>query len=242
MERWAGRVAVVTGASSGIGASITEELVKKGLKVAGLARRVERVEELAKSLKSEKGSLKALKCDVSKEEEVKETFQWVKNNLGGIDILVNNAGVAFACSPSDGLTEQWKTILDLNVLGLSICTREALNVMKEKGVDDGHIVHINSILGHIPPPNERIAMYTASKHAVTALTEGLRRDLVNKKSKIRITSVSPGLVRTEMPTKELLEKMTSLNPEDIANAVLYALGTPPHVQIHEMTVLPVGSP
>ncbi|PNF26475.1 Farnesol dehydrogenase [Cryptotermes secundus] len=239
MERWSGRVAVVTGASSGIGAAIAAELTKKGLKVAGLARRVERVEELSKSLKSAKGKLHAVKCDVSKETDVQAAFKWVKANLGGVDILVNNAAVAYDTSLSSGSTEELKRMLDLNVLGLSVCTKEALQSMKERGVDDGHIIHINSVGGHVPP-REFYAMFSASKHAVTALTEGLRRELVNLKSKIRVTSLSPGLVRTEMPPEKFLDTCPSLNPEDIADGVLYVLGVPPHVQIHELSIIPVG--
>ncbi|XP_069683517.1 farnesol dehydrogenase-like [Periplaneta americana] len=247
MERWSGRVAVVTGASAGIGAAIAQELVKKGLKVVGLARRVERVQELETNLKSEPCQLFPLKCDVTNEHEVKEAFKWIDSSLGGVDILVNNAGVFSVNSLSEGPVEQWRSILDVNVLALSICTKEALQSMKGRGLDDGHIVHINSIDGHGLPT--RSFMYAASKHAVTALTEGLRRELVNQKSRIRVSSVSPGNVKTEIVSAS---KMRSITPEslycndpylearDVAEAVLYVLGTPPHVQIHELTVIPVG--
>ncbi|XP_069683503.1 farnesol dehydrogenase-like [Periplaneta americana] len=246
MERWSGRVAVVTGASAGIGAAIAQELVKKGLKVVGLARREERVQELANSFKSAPGKLYPLKCDVTKEEEVKEAFKWVKDNLGGTDILVNNAGVASMNTLTDGPVENWRKIYDLNVLALSMCTKEALQSMKEKGVDDGHIVHINSVGGHTVA--DQAFMYCSSKHAVTALTEGLRRELVNQKSKIRVTSVSPGLVKTEIgiasgATPEIMEAfkdVPALEPKDIADAVIYILGVPPKVQIHELMIKPVG--
>ncbi|XP_069683514.1 farnesol dehydrogenase-like [Periplaneta americana] len=246
MERWSGRVAVVTGTSSGIGAAIAQELVKKGLKVVGLARRVERVQEMATTLKSAPGKLYPIKCDVTKEEEVKKAFKWVKDNLGGTDILVNNAGVISMNSLAGGPVENWRKILDLNVLGLSMCTKEALQSMKERGVDDGHIIHINSVSGHkVVDP---FFMYCGSKHAVTALTEGLRRELVNQKSKIRVTSVSPGAVTTEIgeasgATPEMLamyKDIPFLAAEDVADAVLYVLGVPPHVQIHELTIKPVG--
>ncbi|XP_069683461.1 farnesol dehydrogenase-like isoform X3 [Periplaneta americana] len=239
MERWSGRVAVVTGASAGIGASIAAELTKKGLQVVGLARRSEKIEEISRSLGSVKGKLYAVKCDVSKEADVKEAFKWVKDNLGVVDILVNNAAVAHDSSIIDGPNEGLKEMLDLNVLGLSMCTKEALQLMKEKGVDDGHIIHINSDVGH-KPPGGRYTMYCTTKHAVTALTEGLRRELVQQKSKIRVTSLSPGLVKTEMPAEEFLKMCPSLNPEDVADAVMYVLGVPPHVQIHELTIIPVG--
>ncbi|XP_023724005.1 farnesol dehydrogenase-like [Cryptotermes secundus] len=246
MERWSGRVAVVTGASAGIGAAIAEELVKKGLKVVGLARRVERVEENAKLLRSEPGKLHPLKCDVSKESDVKEAFKWVKSNLGVVDILVNNAGVCDFNNLTDGPPEKWRNIIDINVLGLSMCTREAIQSMREKAVDDGHIININSVLGHGTP--FAAFMYAASKHAVTALTEGLRRELVQQKSKIRVTSISPGAVKTEIAEasgvpKEILEQYKDnpiMEAKDIADSVMYVLGTPPHVQIHELIIKPVG--
>ncbi|PSN43222.1 hypothetical protein C0J52_17259 [Blattella germanica] len=144
--------------------------------------------ELAVKLRNESGKLHALKCDVTKEEEIKEAFQWVVSNLGGIHILVNNAGIAKFSNLITGPTEYWKQIMDLNVLGLSICTSEALQIMTRTGVDDGHIIHINSIAGHtMPNTSLAVHMYGASKHAVTVLTEGLRRELVNQKSKIRVT-------------------------------------------------------
>ncbi|CAG2059212.1 unnamed protein product, partial [Timema podura] len=187
MERWSGRVALVTGASAGIGAAIVRELVKNGLIVVGLARRAELIEELSAELKGAPGKLHALKGDVSKEEDILAAFDWVKKNLGRIDVLVNNAGVLYLSMLTDGETSHWKQIFDLNVIGLSICTREAFKLMKEKGVDDGHIIHINSIDGHMPVKFPGMAHYFASKHAVTVLTEGLRRELVQLGSKIRVT-------------------------------------------------------
>ncbi|PSN57035.1 Dehydrogenase/reductase SDR family member 11 [Blattella germanica] len=221
MERWAGRVAVVTGASSGIGAAIAEELVKKGLKVIGLARRVERIEELSNSLASAPGNLHGKKCDISNEGDVRSAFAWIKEQFGGVDIL--------------GPLESWKTIFDVNVIALSFCTMLAIKSMKEQGVD-GHIVHINSLAGHsVPPPILPIYMYSASKHAVTALTEGLRSELETLKLKIR--SISPGVVATEMMPEERIGAFPHMKPKDIAEAVIFALSAPQHVQLRE-TVLP----
>nr|CAD7616738.1 unnamed protein product [Timema genevievae] len=119
--------------------------------------------------------------------------------------------------------------------------------MKERGVDDGHIIHINSVLGHSLPGGRNVSMYHASKHAVTVLTEGLRRELVQLGSKIKVTSVSPGVVVTEFMNlygEEIKNRLYTENPtlqsKDIADAVVYTLGTPPHVQIHEITIKPVG--
>nr|CAD7404087.1 unnamed protein product [Timema cristinae] len=142
MERWLGKVALVTGASAGIGAAIAQELVKHGLKVVGLARRVEKVEKLAASLKSAPGKLYAVKADIAKEEDIIAAFGWIKKNLGGVDILINNAGVGTSEPLSEIGSGSWQ-VLDVNVKGLSIFTREALKSMKERGVNDGHIIHIN---------------------------------------------------------------------------------------------------
>lgn len=250
MERWAGRVAAVTGASSGIGAAIAQELVKKGLKVVGLARRIDRLQEASNNLQNMPGELHPVQCDVTKEQDILAAFSWIKEHLGSVDIMINNAGVAHQSFLADGETSEWRQMLDVNILGLSICTREALRSMKEHNVTDGHIVHINSISGHgLPHSATMFYMYGATKHAVTALTEGLRRELVKSNSKIRVTSLSPGLVRTEIMDAGHMRTFTSrdiftgnpcLDPQDIADAVLYVLGTPPHVQIHELTIIPTG--
>ncbi|XP_044262330.1 farnesol dehydrogenase-like [Tribolium madens] len=249
MDRWRGKVAIVTGASSGIGASIAEKLVIEGLQVAGFARRSERVEKLAKKLQGKKGKLVAVKVDITKEEDIIKGFKWVLDNLGPVHILVNNAGILQPTNLTEGETKMWKKILDTNVLGLCIATREAVKIMKA-GKIDGHIVHINSVTGHSVPKIPNLNVYPASKHAVTALTESLRQELNQLGLKIKITSVSPGAVETEIvqangfeipPEVEVLRKGTPMmKSEDIADSVLYALGTPPHVQVHELTVKPVG--
>lgn len=236
---------MVTGASSGIGAAITKELVNKGLRVVGMARRIDNIEALSASLQSAPGQLYPVKADLTLENEVSSVFRWVKSNLGGVDILVNSAGTASANSLVDGPIENWRYILELNILGLSICTKEALQSMKERNVDDGHIVHINSVSGHIVPPvSDPVFMYAASKAANVSLTEGLRRELVQMNSKIRVTSISPGMVRTDLAEASGLtdpyEDNPYLEPQDVADAVLYALGTPPHVQVHELIIRPIG--
>ncbi|XP_049803630.1 farnesol dehydrogenase-like isoform X2 [Schistocerca nitens] len=196
MERYAGRVALVTGASAGIGAAITQALLKKGLTVVGLARRVDRVKAL--ELKDAPGKLHALQGDVADEQSILAAFKWIRDNLSGVDVLINNAGILVESELTSAPTDAWRRQLDVNVLGLSICTREAVQDMLRRGVDDGFIIHISSIGGHLPPFASDGAMYSASKHAVRVLLEGLRKDLVARKSKIRVGCVSPGLVRTEI--------------------------------------------
>ncbi|XP_062559160.1 farnesol dehydrogenase-like [Armigeres subalbatus] len=239
MERWTGKVAVVTGASSGIGAAATKKLVQAGMVVVGLARRVERTEALKDDLdESLRNRLHAVKCDVSKEDDIIKAFQWIEETLGGVDVLVNNAGIyrntkLVKADNSAAVRE----VIDTNVLGVIFCTREAFQSMKKRSVD-GHIVHINSLAGHkssMPHMN----VYCASKFAVTALTETLRQEFRTEGTRIKVTSISPGMVKTEIIPASLIAAAI-LQPEDIADAILYVLGTPPHVQVHELMIKPVG--
>ncbi|KAG5867837.1 hypothetical protein JTB14_002163 [Gonioctena quinquepunctata] len=250
MDRWREKVAVVTGASSGIGAAICEQLVKEGLQVVGLARRKNAIEELSLKLANSKGKLYALRVDLSNEEDILNAFKWIQENVGPIHILVNNAGLAQPTTLSNGDTEKWKKVMDVNVIGLCIATREAIKDMKNNDID-GHIIHINSISGHKVPNIPAFNIYPASKFAVTALTESLRLELNTMQSKIKVSSVSPGAVATNfLQTSELnlgdghINKAFQflLKAEDVADAVLYVLSTPPHVQIHELTIKPVNEP
>lgn len=191
MDRWIGKVAVITGASSGIGAATVLELVKAGVIVVGLARREQRVEELKEKLPENlRKNLNVIKCDVSKEEEIITTFATIEKQFGGVDILINNAGVAKTTTLIDNNNSiPIREIIDTNVLGLVFCTREAIQLMQKNKVD-GHIIHINSICGHkvpVAPSGNSFNVYPASKYAVTALTETLRQDLNKLKSKIKVT-------------------------------------------------------
>ncbi|XP_058466520.1 farnesol dehydrogenase-like [Malaya genurostris] len=242
MDRWVGKVAVVTGASAGIGAVIAEELAKAGMITVGLARRVERVEALKGRLPTKVASrLHAMKCDVSNKEDIETAFQKIREQFSGIDVLINNAGVVrqtalLADDDGQGL----KDILDTNVLGLTLCTREAFKSMKQRSVA-GHIVHINSIAGHKVLQFPHMNMYAASKFAVTAITETMRNELREMHSEVKVTSISPGVVKTEIVAGlDDHKDFPKLESEDIANAVLYVLGTPEHVQVHELIIKPVG--
>ncbi|XP_050096696.1 farnesol dehydrogenase-like [Anopheles aquasalis] len=242
MERWNGRVAVVTGASSGIGAAIAKDLAKAGLVTIGLARRVERVEELRKDLPEQAAKrLHAIKCDVSNEADIDAVFKQVEEQFGGCDVLINNAGILRTKPLLElGTTADIKAVLDTNVTGLVLCSQRAYQSMVKRSVD-GHIVHISSIAGHGVPNVPNMNVYPASKHAVRAITETMRQEMRNAGKKIKVTSVSPGGVRTEiLDGMDLPADMSLLQSEDISAAVLYALGTPPHVQVHELIIKPVG--
>uniref|UniRef100_A0A182MNA0 Dehydrogenase n=1 Tax=Anopheles culicifacies TaxID=139723 RepID=A0A182MNA0_9DIPT len=242
MDRWIGKVAVVTGASSGIGAAIAKDLAKAGMITIGLARRVERVEQLKQNLPKEAAArLHAMKCDVSVETDIERTFQRIRDTHGGVDVLVNNAGILRSNNLLDlGTTADLRAVLDTNVTGLVLCSQWAYKSMVERKVD-GHIVHINSIAGHIVPSFPKLNIYPGTKHAVTAITEVMRQELRAAETKIKVTSISPGGVRTEiLDDATLPEDMPLLESEDISEAVLYVIGTPPHVQVHELTIKPIG--
>ncbi|XP_049946446.1 dehydrogenase/reductase SDR family member 11-like [Schistocerca serialis cubense] len=246
MDRYQGRVALVTGASAGIGAAITQALLRRGVNVVGLARRVDRVKAL--ELKDAPGKLYALEGDLSKEESILAAFKWIKENLSGVDILINNAGILTDEQLTSGRTELWTRMLDVNVLGLSVCTREAVQDMISRGVDDGFVIHINSLWGHTPPANSDTAMYAATKHAVRVLLEGLRKDLVARKSNIRVGEISPGMVKTEILTnttnwtEDLYNQLNYMKAEDVAEAAIYMLSQHPRVQVYDIILRPTGNP
>lgn len=247
MERWVGKVAMVTGASSGIGKAISEKLVEAGVKVIGVARRQEQLENIAENLVSKKGKFYPLRGDVSKEEDILEAFKYTKKNVGPVSILINNAGLIRKSFISESSTRDWVEVFNVNVLASCIAAREAIKHMKESNID-GHIVYMNSIAGHRIPNLPKFNNYTASKYAITALSETLRLELSALGSKIKVTSLSPGNVgtevldNTEMTEEQIdrLKKLPRLETEDVANATLFVLSTPKHVQIPELTIQPVG--
>lgn len=251
MDRWKGRVALVTGASVGIGAAIAKSLVQHGMKVIGCARNVEQIQKLAAECVSSgfSGTLFPYKCDLSVEDDMISMFSWIKVQHQGIDVCINNAGLALPEPLLSGKTSGWRTMMDVNVIALSVCTREAYQSMKERKIDDGHIININSICGHRVVNHADAHFYSASKYAVTALTEGLRQELREAKTHIRATCISPGLVETEFAYRLFSENpeiavatytsVKCLQAVDIANSVVYVLSAPPHVQIGDIQMKPV---
>ncbi|XP_013167596.1 PREDICTED: farnesol dehydrogenase-like [Papilio xuthus] len=240
MERWLNKTAVVTGASAGIGAAVCLGLANAGLQVVGLARRPELVEKLKQNVTG-KGAIYSRKCDVSNIVDIKAVFTWVDEKLGGTDVLVNNAGVLYypgfiSDSGEKKITdEEISATIDINFKGLVICTKYAIASMNKRNVD-GHIININSVAGHYIPSVAGFNVYPSTKHAVTAFTSSLLGELADCKHKIKVTSLSPGLVATEMVGKHVPEDIPMLQPSEVADALLYVLSTPPHVNIEELTI------
>jgi NADP-dependent 3-hydroxy acid dehydrogenase YdfG len=241
MERWKDRVAVVTGASSGIGHEVARRLLDAGMRVHAWARREERMADL---VEAGGGRLVARRVDLRSEPDILAGFAAVRDADGGVDVMVNNAGLGFEEPLTTGDTERWREMLEVNVLALCVCTREAVADMRRRG-DDGHVVHVSSMAGHRVPPGSGV--YSATKYAVRSLTEGLRRELRELSSGVRVTAISPGFVETgfhgnyygdEERAREAYSRFKVLDAADVAAAVTYVLGQPPHVQVHDVLIRP----
>ncbi len=240
-------VAMVTGASSGIGLAIAQALAAQGYDLAICARRQDRLDAIALQLTQKGTDILSQTVDLRDEAQILSFFTAIKSRWGRLDVLINNAGLGHKESLTSGSTEAWREMLDVNVLALCICTREALSMMKSAQMTEraGHIVHVSSMSGHRVP--DITGMYSATKFAVRSLAETLRRELRSQKSPIRITSVSPGIVETEFAEKyhqsaakaeDTYSQFQVLQADDIANAVIYALTQPAHVEINDILVRP----
>jgi len=240
-----GKVALVTGGSSGIGTSIVETLLGLGLRVVTCARRLDRLTALHER-HNRTDNLLPVAADLRSEQDITALFSQIRERWGSVDILVNNAGLGRKSSLLDGESSAWREMLEVNVLALCICTREAIADMRTHGTA-GHVIHISSMAGHRVPPGSGV--YSASKYAVRALTEGLRQELREAGSPIRVTAISPGFVETEFAenyhqsktkAEEIYGQYQVLTANDIARAVVYALEQPAHVQVHDILVRPTS--
>lgn len=237
------KVAIITGASSGIGFATALELSKAGVKVAIGARRIEKLEQLENEIKSLGGQVFAQKLDVTKKEDCNSFVNSVISKWGTVDILVNNAGLMPLSFIKNLKIDEWDQMIDVNIKGVLYCTAAVIPFMKEK--KSGHIVNISSVAGRIVFPAGSV--YCATKHAITAFSEGLRQEF-SVRSNIRVTCIEPGVVSTELYnaiTDESLQTFVektknaqSLNAIDIANSILFALNSPEHMNVNEVLVRP----
>jgi NADP-dependent 3-hydroxy acid dehydrogenase YdfG len=241
-----GRKAVITGASSGIGAATAAALAAEGAAVALGARRKERLDELAQRIEGDGGSAHAFEVDISDEDAARAFIESAAEQMGGIDILVNNAGVMLLGPIGGADTEEWRRMVDVNLLGLLYCTHAALPLMQEGG--GGHIVNLSSVAGRTA--NLGSGVYNLTKWGVNGFSEALRQEVLH--SGIRVTIVEPGFVATELQghnknpvVQEQLEKMReqvgeALEAEDIAAGIVYAVSSPQRVNVNEILIRPTG--
>jgi len=238
-----GKVAIITGASSGIGEATAIALASVGAKVAIAARRGDRLNSLAQRIEKSGGKALPIVTDVTDETQAQNLVQKANTELGRVDILVNNAGIALTGNIDGANTSDWRRMIDLNVLGLLYTTHAILPLLKTQG--SGHIVNISSVAGRTARAG--IGVYNVTKWGVNAFSEALRQEVY--KHNIRVTIIEPGLVDTEINnhisdpiakqhSEERRKSMTPLQSEDIAAAIIYAVTQPRRVNVNEILIRP----
>jgi NADP-dependent 3-hydroxy acid dehydrogenase YdfG len=243
MAELSGKAVAITGASSGIGEATALALARAGASVALGARRKDRIDALAARIEDEGGTAVAVEVDVSDEEQARGFVAAAHERLGRLDALVNNAGVMLLGPVEQSDAEDWRTMINVNLLGLLYCTSAALPIMREQG--GGDIVNISSVAGRFARAGN--AVYAATKFGVGAFSESLRNEVTE--GGIRVTLIEPGFVDTELQshnTGEVLETIEAmreqlgevLRAQDVANGILYAVSQPPHVSINEVLIRP----
>jgi clavulanate-9-aldehyde reducatase len=238
-----GRRILITGASSGIGEATAEAIVAEGGAVAVGARRKDRLDALVERLD---GQAVAIEADVGDEDQAKNLVETANSELGGLDGLVNNAGVMLLGPLQGANPEEWRTMINVNCLGLLYCTHYALPLIRDGG--GGDVVNVSSVAGRRAALGSGV--YNMTKWGVVGYSESLRQEGVH--IGVRVTCVEPGYVETELQDHNehplVLERMEQerekigkvLESADIANAIVYALAQPKHVSINEILVRPTG--
>jgi len=245
--RLEGKVALVTGASSGIGQATAKALSSAGAAVAIGARSADKLKDLATELHGAGGRVVTLDLDVTDEQSATDAVQRTVDELGRIDIVVNAAGLMLLGPIVEGNTEDWRRMMSTNVLGLMYVTHAAIPHLVEQG--SGDVINISSVAGRTAKPGSGV--YNASKWAVNAFSESLRQEVTAKG--VRITLVEPGAVDTALndqitdesareTSKKSYDSMRTLHAEDIANTILFAVTQPDHVAMNEILVRPTDQP
>ena len=238
-----GKVALVTGASSGIGEATAVALAEAGAAVAIGARRTDRLDDLTAKLRDGGATVLPLELDVTREDACRAAVARTREELGGLDVLVNNAGVMLLGTIVGADVEDWRRMLTTNVLGLMYMTHAAIEGMIAQG--SGDVVNISSVAGRVA--RKGAGVYNASKWAVNAFSESLRQEVTGRG--VRISLVEPGAVATELTdhitqpeakaeSVRMYTSMRALRAEDIARAIRYVVTQPPHVAINEVLVRP----
>jgi NADP-dependent 3-hydroxy acid dehydrogenase YdfG len=236
------KVAIITGASSGIGEATAKLLAKNGAKVVLGARRIDRLETIAKEIHAEGGIAEYQALDVTQRSQLAEIVQFAKDKFGRIDVIFNNAGVMPLSLIKDLKVEEWDKMINVNIHGVLNGIAAVLPIMEAQG--GGQIINNASIAAHTVGPTS--AVYSATKYAVWAISDGLRQESKN----IRVTIISPGVTETELgsditdeASQGFLKQLrkTALSSDAIAKAVLYAVSQPEEIDINEIIVRPTAS-
>lgn len=238
MGQLADKVAVVTGASTGIGQSLAVTFAKEGAKVVLAARRRDALEELARRIEASGGTAVAAPTDVTVEAQVLDLFRRALDAFGRVDILVNNAGIAVG-KPTDELSlDAWRSVIDCNVTGAFLCAREAFKIMKRQ--HGGRILNIGSVSAKVPRAHS--AAYTTSKFALEGLTRSLAVD--GREHGIAASVLQPGNVVTPLwdGREDVMRREGAMSPDDLARIAVTMLSLPPDVNLYEAIVLPLSMP
>lgn len=232
MKSLQGKTAIITGASSGIGAAIAKVLSGEGANVVLAARRIDKLKEVEQVISSQgNGKALAVRTDISNREDVENLVKKVEEAFGSIDVFVNNAGQMLSAAVQSGKVEEWESMIDVNIKGVLYGINAVLPSMLERS--SGHIVNIASVSGL--EVTKTSTVYSATKFAVRAISTGLEKELA--RTGVRVTNISPGMVDTRLSKSSSDRK--KLEAEDIAKAVMYAVTQPDYVNVNEITVRPV---
>ncbi len=240
------KIALITGATAGIGKATAQKLAENNFNIIITGRRIKQLEELKNELGIKyKSDVTLLNFDICNQTETSQAIDSLSDTWKKIDVLVNNAGLSVGLnSINDGVIEDWERMIDTNIKGLLYISNKIIPIMIARG--SGHIVNITSIAGK--EVYEKGNVYCATKSAVDALTKGMRADLLNHN--IKVTSIAPGMVETEFSLvrfkgdKERADKVyqgfTPLSAEDVADAIWYSVSRPAHVNINDMLIMPTA--
>jgi NADP-dependent 3-hydroxy acid dehydrogenase YdfG len=239
------KVAIVTGASSGIGYATSLKLSKVGVRVVAGARRSDRLQDLEKQIIKNNGEILIQKLDVTSKSDCDSLASAAVNKWGKIDVLINNAGMMPLSYFRNGKVEEWEQMVDVNIKGVLYCTSAVVPYMLRQ--KSGHIINVSSVAGRIVFAGGSV--YCATKHAITAFSEGLRKEL-SPKDNIRVSCIEPGAVSTELLESitddsmngfiQATKEMETLRSEDIANAISYVIQAPDHVNVNEVLIRPTA--
>lgn len=239
------KVALITGATSGIGKATALKAAEAGFNIIITGRRADRLEELAREIREKGAEVLPLNFDIRQQTAVQQAIESLSGNWRNIAVLVNNAGLAVGVSPiQEGTLDDWERMIDTNIKGLLYITRAVAPLMIAN--NSGHIVNLASIAGKEVYPGGNV--YCATKHAVDALSKAMRTDML--KYNIKVTNIAPGMVETEFSivrykgdeeaAKNVYKGMTPLTNEDIADTILFAITRPAHVCLNDIVIMPTA--